>query len=107
MGERGRERAVHPSWLDILGDPIRVKLLEQLADGSEASAAELSERIKASETAMRRHLETMVALGIAIERQGERDGLSPGRPAARYRLAPKVRERAARLLALLADPLAS
>jgi len=101
------KKGIHRSWLDVLGDPIRIRLLEQLAAGEEVSAAELSERVNAGEAALRRHLETMVALGLAVERRGASDGLSPGRPAARYRLLPDVRERVARLLALLEAPLAS
>jgi len=106
VAEVATKRTVHPSWLGILGDPIRVRLLEQLGDGEEASTAELSESVKVSGAALRRHLEAMVLLGIAVERRGIRNGLSPGRPSVRYRLAPDVRERAARLLALLAEPLA-
>jgi predicted ArsR family transcriptional regulator len=96
---------IHASWMDVLGDSIRLRLLEGLVGLGEASTAELSEQIKASEPALRRHLETMVALGLAVERHGASDGLTPGRPATRYLLLPDVKERAIRLFELLAEPL--
>ena len=105
MEEVTSTAGVHASWLDVLGDPIRIRLLESLVQVGEASAVELREWINASEPALRRHLETMVALGLAVERQGASDGLTPGRPPSRYRLEPEVRERALRLFDLLADPL--
>jgi len=93
--------------MDVLGDPIRLRLLEGLVSLGEASAAELGEQAKASEPALRRHLETMVTLGLAVERRGASDGLTPGRPAARYTLVPEVRERALMLFELLRAPLAA
>jgi predicted ArsR family transcriptional regulator len=96
---------MHPSWLEVLGDPIRIRLLEGLVAAGEASAVELAAQINTSEPSLRRHLETMAALGLVVERPGMRDGLTPGRPASRFRLQPEVRERAIMLFSLTADPL--
>jgi predicted ArsR family transcriptional regulator len=98
---------MHPSWLDVLGDPIRIRLLEQLLNMGEASAVELGSKIDASEPALRRHLETLVALGIASERRAVTDGVKPGRPATKYRLLPNVRERTVELFTLLTEPLST
>lgn len=98
---------LHKSWLDVLGDPIRILLLERLLVVDEASARELLGTIDASEPTLRRHLEKMVALGLVVERRGTRNGLTPGRPACRFRLQPEVRERATRLFQVLAEPLAT
>lgn len=80
-------------------------MLEGLAEMGEGSATELAERIDASEAALRRHLDLLVTLGVALERRGSSDGLTPGRPAARYLLTPEVRERARQLFMLLREPL--
>lgn len=98
---------IDPGWFDVLGDAIRLRLLASLVELGAASAAELSQQVQASEAALRRHLEMMVALGLVLERAGCSDGLTPGRPAVRYRLVPEARQRAERLLELLAEPLLS
>jgi len=75
-----------------IADPVRLGLVRSLAERSEATAAELSERCQASGPTVRRHLEALVTGGIVAEAAGMTDGVTPGRPATRFSLNPEVRE---------------
>jgi predicted ArsR family transcriptional regulator len=77
--------------LNGIADPVRLGLVCCLAEGSEATAAELSGRCRASGPTVRRHLEALVASGIVVEAAGASDGATPGRPAARFSLHPEAR----------------
>jgi predicted ArsR family transcriptional regulator len=82
--------------LDGIADPVRLGLVRCLAEG-EATAAELSGRCQASGPTIRRHLEALVSSGIVAEAAGMSDGVTPGRPAARFSLRPEAQEGLARL----------
>jgi predicted ArsR family transcriptional regulator len=83
--------------LDVIADPVRLGLVRCLAEGREATAAELSGRCQASGQTIRRHLEALVSSGIVVETVGMTDGATPGRPAARFSLHPEARESLARV----------
>jgi predicted ArsR family transcriptional regulator len=83
--------------LDGIADPVRLGLVRCLAEGREATAAELSGRCQASGPTIRRHLEALVASGIVAEAAGASDGVTPGRPAARFSLRPEARAGLSRL----------
>jgi predicted ArsR family transcriptional regulator len=83
--------------LNGIADPVRLGLVRCLAEGREATAAELSGSCQASGPTIRRHLEALVTSGIVAEVAGESDGATPGRPAARFSLSPEVRESLTRL----------
>jgi predicted ArsR family transcriptional regulator len=68
--------------------------------------AELLPGCHTSERTVRRHLEALAALGVVSEEPGERDGLTPGRPAGRFTLDDEVAQRARPLFQLLSQPLA-
>jgi len=84
--------------LNGIADPVRFGLVRRLAEGGEATAAELSGRCQASGPTVRRHLEALVSSGIVLETAGASDGATPGRPAARFSLHPEAQESLARLL---------
>lgn len=98
-------RAVHPSWMAVLSDPIRLNLLLSLCEVEAASAGELAPRAHTGERTARRHLEALVRLGLAEELEGQSDGETPGRPAASYALPATVRQRALSLFEVLMQPL--
>lgn len=83
--------------LDGIADPVRLGLVRCLAERRETTAAELSGRCLASGPTIRRHLEALVSSGIVAEVAGASDGVTPGRPAARFSLRPEAREGLARL----------
>ncbi|HVQ59614.1 MAG TPA: helix-turn-helix domain-containing protein [Solirubrobacterales bacterium] len=85
--------------LDGIADPVRLGLVRCLAEGREATAAELSGRCQASGSTIRRHLEALVSSGIVAEVAGASDGVTPGRPAAPFSLRPEARESLVRLWA--------
>jgi len=87
-----------PGLLEGIADPVRLGLVRVLAEGIEATAAELSALCQASGSTIRRHLEALVNSGIVAEAAGASDGITPGRPAARFSLRPEAREGLARLL---------
>lgn len=98
---------VHSSWFDLLTDPVRLTLVHSLCVLEEPTAAELVSHSHASDPTLRRHLEALVTLGLAREHGGESDGLTRGRPAARFSLDPDVREAATALFEILAEPIGS
>lgn len=79
------------AWLDVIADPTRLHILRSLSQVPEATAADLTLGMASTQT-LRRHLEALVSVGVIDERPGESDGETPGRPAARFRLDPEVRE---------------
>lgn len=101
----GNDMAAQASWLDVLGYPARIRVLQGLLGFDEPAAAELAEAVNLSEPALRVHLQALVALGIVVERQGAHDGVTPGRPASRFQLQPELRSRAMELIEVLAEPL--
>lgn len=96
---------IDSSWLGVLSDPVRLNLLRCLCEVEAVTTTELAPRAHTSERTVRRHLEALVELGLAEEWQGESDGETPGRPAARYALLATVREQALTLFELLSQPL--
>jgi predicted ArsR family transcriptional regulator len=71
---------------------VRLGVLHELSETELATATELLGRCQASMPTLRRHLDAMVAIGLVEEQSGESDGETPGRPAARFSLAPELRE---------------
>lgn len=99
------ESGVHPSWLPVLTDPIRLGVLHRLSSRSHASASALAAACHASERSLRRHLEAMAALSLIHEHEAERGVPAPGRPPARFSLAPAAQEQTLALFAVLEAPL--
>jgi predicted ArsR family transcriptional regulator len=87
-------------WLQGIADPVRLGVLRGLTEAERATAAELARHCEASGPTLRRHLAAMVALGLVTEENGESDGATTGRPAARFSLPPPVRESVREILAL-------
>ena len=85
-------RGQQPRWLASVADPVRLQILRLLSEVAEASASELAIRSPASYQTLRRHLEALEASGVIEVRAGVSSGRAGGRPAARFRLAPEVRE---------------
>ncbi len=79
-------------WLNVIADPIRLEILRALSQDAEATVSELATRSQASYQTLRRHLEVLEAFGVIQARPGKSDGETSGRPAARFSLAPDVRE---------------
>jgi predicted transcriptional regulator len=97
--------SVHPTWVPVLTDPVRLTILGALSQSPLLTSSELSRRVHVGDRAVRRHLEVMSSLGLVHEHRGERDGLTPGRPASRYALDPSVEGTLQALFGLLTDPL--
>ncbi len=85
------ERA-ETAWIGAIADPVRLAILRSLIATGDATVAELISFGSASGQTVRRHLESLVAVGIVAERAGESDGETAGRPAARFSLRPDIRE---------------
>lgn len=79
-------------WLDVIADPVRLQILRTLSHVAEASASELATRSQASYQTLRRHLEALQASGVIEAQPGRSDGETSGRPAARFSLAPGIRD---------------
>jgi predicted ArsR family transcriptional regulator len=80
------------SWIDGVADPVRLQILRSLSRVAEATTSELAAHSQASYQTLRRHLEALEALGVIEARPGRSHSGRSGRPAARFRLAPAVRE---------------
>ncbi|MGN6275202.1 MAG: helix-turn-helix domain-containing protein [Solirubrobacterales bacterium] len=91
-GASGSPFTVLTGLLAVIADPVRLALVRGLAEGREATAAELSGRCQASGQTIRRHLEALVSSGVVVETAGVSDSATPGRPAARFSLHPEARE---------------
>ena len=96
---------LHPSWAAILTDPVRLSILRGLCRLGESTTAELQTLCHTSDPTLRRHLEALAALEIVRQVPGESDGLTPGRPARRFRIDPDAVVRLCALFELLREPL--
>jgi predicted ArsR family transcriptional regulator len=94
----------HWSWAPILTDSVRLAILRGFCELGTATAAELCERCHSSDPTVRRHLEALEALGLVREVPGERDGVTPGRPARRFTLDADAARRVCALFRLLGEP---
>jgi DNA-binding transcriptional ArsR family regulator len=99
------QHSLHWSWAAVLTDPVRLSILEALCELRAATTLELSQRCHSSDPTIRRHLEALEALGLVREQAGERDGMTPGRPASRYILASDAAGKMSALFDLLSRPL--
>ena len=97
---------IHWSWASVLSDPIRLSVLQALCELRTATALEVCHRCHGSDPTIRRHLEVLEAIGLVREQAGERDGITPGRPAKRYTIDSDVAGQLCALLELLREPLA-
>jgi len=84
-------------WLEAIAEPTRLYILRSLFNVPEATVTDLVASWASAQT-LRRHLDALVSIGVIDERPGESDGETPGRPAARFRLVPEVREGLAAVL---------
>lgn len=89
----------------VLTDPVRLAILRGLCELRTATTTELRERCHTSDPTVRRHLEALEALGLVREQPGERDGLTPGRPARRFTLDAEAATRVCALFEILSEPL--
>ena len=96
---------MHPSWHHFLTDPVRLALVQSLYEVGPLTVPQLAKRGHADHRTLKRHLDSMVALGLIFEYRGEGDGSTPGRPASRFALDLEVRERLTTLFELLDQPL--
>lgn len=90
--EQISEARQRSNWLVAVADPVRLKIVRTLSDVADATAADLASQSQISDQTLRRHLEALVASGVIQTQPGESDGETPGRPPARFSLAPEVRE---------------
>lgn len=95
---------MHSSWHHFLTDPVRLALVHSLYEVGSLTVSQLAERGYADHRTLKRHLDAMVALGLIFEYPGQGDGSTPGRPAARFALDPRVRESLAPLFEVLRKP---
>ena len=75
--------------LDVLGDPVRLRVVRRLSERGPATLAQLAEAADVHANTLRRHLSALEAAGALV-----RDDQAPsgrGRPAIRYRLADEWR----------------
>jgi predicted ArsR family transcriptional regulator len=96
---------VHPTWVTVFSDSVRLRIVSALSETALLTIAELSRDTHTSDRAIRRHLEVLVANGLVYEHRGERDGLTPGRPASRFALDSGARGQIRDLVELLRQPL--
>jgi predicted ArsR family transcriptional regulator len=89
-------------WLHAVADPVRLHILMSLLGTADATAVDLAGGLASPQT-LRRHLEALVSIGVVAESPGASDGETPGRPAARFRLDPSVRDSVS---ALVSPPVA-
>lgn len=97
---------IHPSWHEVMTDAVRLDVLFALTSVGSGSAGEIAQCCHASERTVKRHLQALVALGVARVGASGRDGERPGRPPTRYVIDGAVRKRAERLFQLLNQPFA-
>lgn len=99
------DTTLHWSWAAILTDPVRMAVLRGLCDLRTATIAELRDRCHTSDPTVRRHLDSLEVLGLVREQPGERDGLTPGRPARRFTIDGTAATRLRALFDVLSEPL--
>jgi predicted transcriptional regulator len=73
-------------WLAGVANPVKLAVLQALADTGSATVGEIAQLCEASTPTIRRHLDAMVTSGIILEEVGASDGLTTGRPATTYSL---------------------
>ncbi len=83
-------------------DPVKLHIVSVLNEFGEATTADLTASGRASDQTLRRHLDALVALGVIDEIPGQSDGETPGRPAARFVLSPRVRSSVQSVLSVAA-----
>ena len=91
--------------MTILADHVRLSVLRVLCDLHIATTAEICQHCHCSDPTVRRHLEALETLGLVREWPGQRDGLTPGRPAKRFVLDAEAADRVCALFHLLSVPL--
>jgi predicted ArsR family transcriptional regulator len=99
------EDQLDPSWMAILTDPVRLSVLRGLCQLEAATTAELCSLCHTSDPTVRRHLEALEALGLVRAKPAEGDGMTPGRPARRFRLDADAAASLCALFDLLSEPL--
>jgi predicted ArsR family transcriptional regulator len=99
------EGAIHHSWHELLSHPLRLEVVACMAVLGSAAASELAQHCGGERRSLRRQLEALVAAGLVHERAGASDGVTNGRPAARFFLDARTREGLIPLLRLLERPL--
>lgn len=97
--------SLHWSWISVLTDPARLSVLRGLCELGTTTTAELAACCHTSDRTVRRHLEALEALGLVHVQAGERDGLTPGRPASRCTIDGDAAARLRGLFEVLSDPL--
>jgi predicted ArsR family transcriptional regulator len=99
------EGQLDASWATILTDPVRISVLRSLCQLRAATTAELRTLCHTSDPTIRRHLGALEALGLVREEVAKRDGVTPGRPARRFRLDADAATSLSALFELLGKPL--
>jgi predicted ArsR family transcriptional regulator len=99
------ESQLDASWAAIVTDPVRLSVLLGLCRLEAATTAELRTLCHTSDPTIRRHLGALEALGLVREEVAERDGVTPGRPARRFRLDADAATSLSTLFELLRKPL--
>jgi predicted ArsR family transcriptional regulator len=96
---------VHSTWLEVLTDPIRLRVMLALSTTGKGSAAELAQSCHASERTVKRHLDALLALGLIRQLRNEPGSDRRGRPPTRFILDSAVRDDAREVFSLLSQPL--
>lgn len=97
---------IHPTWLEVLADPVRLDVLVALSSAGSGSVSEIAQCCHAGERTVRRHLDALAALGLARQSLVGSGGERPGRPPTRFIIDERVRGRVMALFALVRQPLA-
>lgn len=101
FGNGGGGISSNPNWwLELVADPVRLQILRSLVRVEESTASDLVVSARTSSPTLRRHLEVLVVGGLVSKREGESDGETPGRPAVKFQLSPRVRAEVASVLDL-------
>jgi hypothetical protein len=93
----------HSTWLSVLTDPVRLRLLHVLCQFDSGTSVEIARNSDCSLRTTRRHLRDMHALGLIWEEM-EPSAEGAGRPAKRFGLYPRAREQALALFELINKP---
>lgn len=90
-GEKAIGEIHRANWLDVVADPVRLRILRTLSQVVDATASDLAASCQTSNQTLRRHLEALIAFSVIDERPGKSDGETPGRPPARFSLPSDIR----------------
>jgi predicted ArsR family transcriptional regulator len=71
--------------LDVIADPVRLRILRHLAEHGPATGPELADAAGVHRNTVRGHLQELESAGVLVAAAREADG--PGRPGVEYRLA--------------------